>query len=117
MPFLYTPLARLAMPARLTTRFGRCITDPSPAQLQSALAELDLIDHEHTDCCLTEDRSEWGLSAFPSGLVVWENAEDGDRPMHMTNISRAAMLQLWLALLQGRREEVESQPWQPGYGR
>lgn len=80
------------------------------------LAELDgPEDDEHPDVALTHE-SEWCLSAFPGGLLVWENVEEDDEPRHMRNVARADVRRLWLALAAGDLETIEAEPWLPGYG-
>jgi hypothetical protein len=48
--------------------------DPPIARLRELLQSLDIDDKEHPDVALTHE-SGWCLSAFPSGLLVWENDE------------------------------------------
>ena len=38
------------------------------------LRSLDMEDNEHPDVALKHE-TEWCLSAYPGGLLVWENAE------------------------------------------
>ena len=83
--------------------------------LESLVAELDLADDEHPDVSI-EHESGWGLSAFPGGLLVWENVEDGDAPHHMTGVSRSETLRHFHAVLDGDLDTVHRLPWSPGYG-
>ena len=99
----------------LNSRWGSSQTDATVEQMRKALAELDVEDDEHPDVSLTHE-SEWSLSAFGGGLLIWENLEEGD-PRHLKDVSRATVLELWLALSRGEIATVEGQPWQPGYGR
>jgi hypothetical protein len=80
----------------------------------AALSELDARDDEHPDASLIHE-SEWCLSAFESGLLVWQNLERGE-PRHMRDVPRDRVLQLWLALSRGDLSSIEKEAWMPGYG-
>jgi hypothetical protein len=80
----------------------------------TTLCELDVHDEEHPDVALTHE-SEWCLSAFEGGLLVWENLERGE-PRHMRDVPRDKVLRLWLALSRGDLSAIEKEPWLPGYG-
>jgi hypothetical protein len=105
------------MSSYLHYRWGDDATDPTVEQMQAALAQFDVDDHEHPDCWVTHNESSWSLAAFGSGLVVWENIELPDsKPRHMRNVPRLRVLELWKAVASGRLDEVEKEPWLPGYG-
>ena len=98
-------------------RWGGDEPDPPVERLRTLLQELDtqIEDIEHPDVSLTHE-TEWCLSAFPSGLLVWENLEAGDaNPRHMKGVPRDKVLALWLKLAGGDIAAVEAQPWLPGY--
>jgi len=84
----------------------------SLADLYSELAEAD---HEHTDVSLTHE-SEWCLSAFPSGLLIWENVSGEGEPQHMLNVSKEKTIELWSLLANGLIEEINKENWLQGYG-
>ena len=96
-----------------TTRWGAAESNPSEDRLREILAELDVDDSEHPDASLTHE-TEWSLSAFQSGLLMWENLEEGE-PRHMTGVSRGQVRELWLLLSRGDIAGVDAQPWLPGY--
>ena len=99
-------------------RWGAGASNPPLERCRVLLQELDSDsdDLEHPDVCLAHD-SGWALSAFPSGLLVWENVEDEDQPpRHMTGVSRARVLALWLRLAKGDVAAVDAEAWLPGYG-
>lgn len=77
--------------------------------------ELAKADSEHTDVSITHE-SEWCLSAFNSGLLVWENVAGEGGPMHLKNAAKEKVISLWYALAQGRIEEVNREQWAEGYG-
>jgi len=88
---------------------------PSFDRMREVLTELDSgDDDEHPDVSLTHE-SEWTLSAFPDGLVIWENAEE-DVARHMHHVSRSKVLELWTMLSEGNIDAIESEPWIQGYG-
>jgi len=96
-----------------TSRWGNSIHEPNKKQLRDLLGELDKNDIEHVNVSVTHE-SEWCLGAFPSGLLVWENLENGE-PKHMNLVSRDQVLSLWLMLAAGSVLEIEALPWLPGY--
>ena len=103
------------MAFHLTSRWGATHSDPPLELMRQVLVALDIEDQEHPDVSLTHE-SGWCLSAFPDGLVVWENVEADDEPRHMTGIPRMKVLELWQALAQGDLEIINSEPWVAGYG-
>ena len=98
----------------INTRWGGSESTPTIERMRQVLAELDAADNEHPDVSLTHE-SEWCLSAFSSGLLVWENVEDGE-PRHMLSVSREKVLELWAKLSEGRISEIDCEAWAPGYG-
>jgi hypothetical protein len=104
------------MSAVVTNRQGAMISDPSPDVIASVLAELDgPQDDEHPDVALSHE-SGWTLSAFPSGLVIFENVEGDDAPRHLAGMSRKTVHELWSALMAEDFAALEQQPWRPGHG-
>jgi hypothetical protein len=97
------------------TRWGAAVSQPSVEQMRAALAELDAEDVEQPDTSL-EHESGWGLSAFGSGALVWENVESDELPRHMKGLTRERVLELWLKLAAGKIAEIDEEPWLPGYG-
>lgn len=89
--------------------------EPTEQVMLEILAELDADDPEHPDVAL-EHETGWALSAFPSGLVVFENVEADDEPRHLSGLSRTDVAELWKLLAAGAFSDLESQTWLPGYG-
>jgi hypothetical protein len=103
------------MTYHVNTRWSGSESMPSVDRMREALAELDGDDDdEHPSVSLSHE-SEWTLSAFPDGLVIWENVEE-DVARHMLHVSREQVLTLWIKLAEGQIDEIESEPWLPGYG-
>jgi hypothetical protein len=100
----------------LTERWGESHPNAPIEMMRQALTTLEVEDQEHPDVSLTHE-SGWCLSAFPSGLLIWENVETDDEPRHMAGVPRAQVLELWQALAQGDIERVDSEPWSAGYER
>ncbi len=100
------------MAFHVSSRWGGHEADPSVDRMRAILVELGANDDEHQDVALTHD-SEWCLSAFPSGLLIWENLEQGE-PRHMNGITRERVLALWLKLAQGQLDYIEAEPWLAG---
>jgi hypothetical protein len=101
------------MAFRTTSRWGAMEGDPPIERLRELLQSLEIEGKEHPDIALTHETG-WCLSAFPSGLLVWEN-EEADAPRHMKGVPREHVFVLWLKLAQGDIAAVEAEPWQPGY--
>lgn len=87
-------------------------------QLADLLDELAVDDPEHPDVWISDNQAGYSVSAFAGGrgLVVWEDHDEARGPLHMDGYTRAAMLNLFTMVLQGRTTEVDSLPWAPGYG-
>ncbi len=96
-------------------RNGAFIRDPSPDQMRALIASLAEHDQVHPDIALKHE-SEWCLSVFGSGLVVFENVESGEGPWHMRGVSQDRALELWLNLAAGKISDLKSLPWSIGYG-
>jgi hypothetical protein len=109
------------MAFQLYTRMGSSESMPTQERMREVLDELDSDDEEHFSVAVIHE-TEWCLGAYPGGsgaageILVWENVESRDnRPRHMNNISRERILKLWIKLSEGRLDEIEQEPWLPGY--
>lgn len=72
-------------------------------------------DTERTDVSVTHESGR-ALSAFPSGLVVWEKV-DGDGPAaHRPSVDRMEVRQLFGLLARDDVDAVAAMGWEPGYG-
>lgn len=97
-------------------RWGSSEDLPSEDRMRELLATLDVQDSEHPEVSLGHENG-WTLSAYGSGLVVWENVENaGLNPRHMPGLRREEVLRLWLHLSRGELAAIELMPWQEGYG-
>lgn len=97
-------------------RWGATERNPSVERLRELLQSLDIENRQHPDVALKHE-TEWCLSAFPSGLLVWENVEAEDsNAKHIKYVPREAVLGLWLKLARGDIAAVQAEPWLPGYG-
>ena len=104
------------MSCHIVTRYGQSIYDPTPPEMQAALAELKAHDPEHPDCYLTHDESGWTLAAFGSGLLVWENYTAPEAGARHIRTTHTLTLKHWEALAAGHVDQIEALPWQRGYG-
>ena len=103
------------VPFIVTHRSGAMETSDDPGAIRSLLAELDDSDPEHPDVSVSTEEG-WTLSAFASGLVVFENVETGSAPRHKKNLDAKLVLSLMTMLAQGDLDDLEGQDWLPGYG-
>ena len=62
------------------------------------------------------DDAGWSLSAFPSGLVVFQNIEDPGPVRHLKAVDRRRVFELFAMLDSGEIAELERLDWNPGYG-
>lgn len=102
------------MAYHLTTIMGSTEREPTPERMAEVLVTLDGADEEHPDVSLTHE-SEWCISVFRSGLLIFENLEEGE-PVHLAGVSREETLRLWQLLAHGDIASVQAMPWQPGQG-
>jgi hypothetical protein len=103
------------MAFHVTDRMGRMHRDPDIDVMDATLAELSAPDDgEHDDVCLTHE-SGWCLTAFSSGVLIWEHLDVGS-PRHLTGVDAPAVRRLWLSLARGDIETVDAEAWMPGYG-
>ena len=86
--------------------------DPPLDALDLLLDELDESDPEHPDVAVSHE-SGWTLSAFPSGRLIYENAEDESVPVREMVATRTTVLTSFRALAVGDLDALESQAWTP----
>lgn len=97
----------MLMSATLTHRSGEMTRFAHASDIDALVAELDEPgDPEHPDVALTDD-SGWTLSAFPTGLVIWEHIEGDGAPCHRTSVTRDELVALFSALVRGDRATIE----------
>jgi hypothetical protein len=98
----------------ITHVFGDTESNPPMSCLENLLAELNDADEEHTDVSVKHE-SEWCLSAFPDGSLIWENVASEGVPRHMTNVPKVKIIELWMKLARGDIDLINSEPWLEGY--
>lgn len=92
--------------------------DYEPSKIPALLAELDEPrDDEHSDIAVSHP-SGWTLSAFQTGLVVWEDIEPGAEtgPQHRHDIPRSQLPEIMNLVATGQLNQVHNIGWLPGYG-
>ncbi|MGC4118568.1 MAG: hypothetical protein QM765_29225 [Myxococcales bacterium] len=97
------------------TWHGHEVKNLPTSEFPKLLDSLADADDEHPDVWIRSETG-WGLSAFRSGLLVWENVEDDGPPRHMKDVPPARVLELWKLLAEGRFDRIDQEPWLPGYG-
>ncbi|MFF8955495.1 hypothetical protein [Streptomyces sp. NPDC014894] len=91
---------------------GGTVDEHDPEAMRRVLDGLASADDEHPDVSLSHE-SGWCLSAFRSGLLIWENIEDGSvAPVEMIKVTREEILRLFRLLAAGDIASVEALPWQ-----
>jgi hypothetical protein len=103
------------MSAVITHRAGD-MEDYTPDKISQLVAELDAyLDDEHPDVSVSH-ASGWTLSAFSSGLVVWENLDEDTTPRHLRDVTRDHLATLMTLCGEGQLDRLERLPWHNGYG-
>jgi len=105
--------------AHITHRPGYS-EDYAAEKIPGLIAELDAYDDdEHPDVFVSHS-SGWTLSAFPSGLVIWEKlADDPDDEVaarHLRGISRDRQAELMTHCGNAEFDLLERLPWTDDYG-
>jgi hypothetical protein len=95
-------------------RNGACESNPVLDKLEALYDELKGAGEEHPDVSVGHE-SGWSLSAFQSGLLVWENVERDSVPRHIKAAPKLRTIELWRKLAIGDIQEIDSEPWQDGY--
>jgi hypothetical protein len=95
----------------ITHVYGEMEASPPVAALAALVDELATADDEHPDVAVSHE-SGWTLSAFPSGLVVWENVEDEvDTSRHLDGVDRQQLVRMFEMLAAGDLSSIEAYPW------
>ncbi|MFF7585881.1 hypothetical protein ACFZCK_00120 [Kitasatospora purpeofusca] len=90
---------------------GAAVDEPDPETMGRVLDGLANADDEHPDVSLSHE-SGWCLSAFRSGLLVWEDTEnDSLAPGEIREVARTEVLRLFALLAAGDIASVEALPW------
>jgi hypothetical protein len=85
--------------------------DPDESALRKFLQDIDPSDEEHGAAWVT-DELENSLEFNGDGRLVFSRGEG--RPRHIPHASKDFALTCWHLLIQGRLDELEAFPWQPG---
>lgn len=89
---------------------GESATSPSIAAMRAFLDGLDPEDEEHGAAWIADDEGN-ALEYEVGGNLCFSR---GDHARHLSGVSKETCLQLWIQLVDGRFDEIERQPWQPG---
>ena len=88
---------------------------PTVEMFEELYDERFIDDDEHVSVSVGHE-SEWYLSLYPDGALIWENVEAEDNePRHMDEVPKEKVLELWAKLAHGDIESIEAEPWLPGY--
>lgn len=85
---------------------------PSEAELRDFLQGVDRGDVEH-GAAWVSDEFDNNLEFNGDGTLVFSRGLDA-APRHISGVSKSRALELWLFLIAGRLDDLESQPWTPG---
>ena len=104
------------MAFHVTHRYGGMDSAPPLSSLPSLLRELDdrPEDTEHGSVSVSHE-SEWCLSVYRGGYVVFEHLERGGE-RHMRGVPEAKIIEMWSQLARGDIASIETEAWKPGYG-
>jgi hypothetical protein len=93
---------------------GDSIDNPSREQMETFLRGIDVTDEEHGAAWLARE-DERHLEWNGDGRLVF--GESGaSKVRYLRGVSRERTLELWIALAEGRLNELEDCDWLPGNG-
>jgi hypothetical protein len=95
----------------VTHLHGEMDDDPPVESLPDLLGELDSADAEHGTVAVGAGDSGWTLSAYPDGRLLWEDVEEGDEELELTDVSREEMVRLFGLVARGDLQAVHDLPW------
>ena len=96
--------------------WGEQTRNLSPDGFENVILEVRSAGEEHLCASLTHE-SEWALSFYRDGLLVFENVEDTDAPpRHLRDVGIGDTVSYWSLLAVGDLTALERLPWLPGYG-
>lgn len=102
------------MAATRTHPYGDSDDDVSPAALDELVGELHMGDDEHFGVSV-EHETGWCLTAYPSGVLVWEDVESDGPTGHRRDVPVAEVRRLFRLLADGNITAIHALGWQPGY--
>lgn len=91
-----------------TDRNGAMESDPPSSRLDELVSELDgPRDDEHPDVSVAHE-SGWSLSAFPTGMLIWENVKEDGIERRVSGLSRDDVWELFGAVSRGEVQFVDT---------
>lgn len=84
------------------------------SSFESLYDELRYADGEHNDVAVIDDDTGWCITAYPSGLVIFQCLADGIA-FHMRGIDKLQVIQMWMQLSRGDLDGVRKLPWKSGF--
>ena len=92
-------------------RDGGFEDEASVNMFSSLYDERFIEDDEHISVSVGHE-SEWYLSLYPDGTLIWENVADRiDQPRHMKNMPKEKVIDLWTKLANGEIEAFNRESW------
>ncbi len=89
--------------------------DDVPISALSALYdELRRSDGEHNDVAVIDDDTSWCVTAYPSGLVIFQCLADG-AAFHLHGAHKPDVIRMWTMLINGDLSEIRKFPWNDGF--
>ncbi|MGS2723395.1 hypothetical protein ACVBEJ_06585 [Porticoccus sp. GXU_MW_L64] len=83
-------------------------------KLPTLYSELEGIEDAESYVALTHE-SEWCLSAYANGTLVWENNfSELDESWYMEGVPEQKVIELWSLLASGNIDLIKQQTWQLG---
>jgi len=98
------------MPSYLMNGLGESASDPSSAQMEGFLRDLDPGDDEHGAAWLSDD---WGRSLEYSVDGNLAYRREGHRCRHLRDVPHTKVVELWMHLAAQNLGAIEQEPWQP----
>ena len=93
---------------------GSSDDDVPTSSFEPLYDELLRADGEHNDVAVIDDDTGWCITAYPSGLVIFQCLANGTA-FHMHEIKKPQVIQMWMQLARGALDNVRELPWKEGF--
>jgi hypothetical protein len=93
---------------------GSIDEDAPTSSFRSLYDELRRADGEHNDAAVIDDDTGWCVTAYPSGLVIFQCLADGSA-FHCRDVIEDDVIRMWTELANGRFEDLRRWPWKDGF--
>jgi len=97
----------------ISNGYGDSLDNPTPLEMERFLTELDPNDAEHGSAWLNVEENEDTLEYALNGNLGY--SREGQEDRHLNGVAIPKVVELWVKLAEGRFDELEQEPWCPGF--